>query len=110
MSDGEMVHQGERACSSVVLKVQFETSDEFDKVVKFYDELLKTPEKIEPDRLETATSVYTVDDVPSRQFKLKVFCVNQERTSTTIVVCSANGVPATHVTWSQFERGEMVRK
>lgn len=97
------------------------TEDKFEKVVKYYEEMLGTAatvtgpgfveKPVEPGegrvssgKARDDTGSVVQEDSAGRPVKLRVFVRNRESTSTSLVISRAEGEDQTHIAWSLFHR------
>ncbi len=99
MSDG-----GNPKIQSVKFRAILTTPDPIAKVIRFYSDKLEPAPKpgdvAEPD----AKSVSSQDDSKGRPVAVRVFVVNRDDTSTTLVISRAEGEKETHIAWSHYLR------
>jgi hypothetical protein len=105
MSDG-----GNPTLQSIKCTAVLTTTDPVSKVVEFYAKKLEvSPDSESPttDAKPTpaiARSVIVQDDSKDRPVAIHVIVVNQERTSTTLVISRSETETETHIAWSHYIR------
>jgi hypothetical protein len=94
--------------TSIKSKAVLTTPDSAEKVVAFYRQKLKVDSagknlgEKDGERVTTKRSVSIQDDSNSRPLKLYIIAINEESSSTTLVVSRSEGEETTHITWSNF--------
>jgi hypothetical protein len=106
MSDAATIDaSGDRTVPSTFLKTTMTTQDSMEKVVGFYQDLLKrdatTDSKlgIGP---KVGRSVVSSDESEGRPFAFHVIMVNSENTSTTLIISRGENEELTRISWKQY--------
>jgi hypothetical protein len=101
MSDGLYLTNPGVSCSAVL-----ETSDDFNKVVAYYDKQLgpKSGDARKPDGAAAAgpvQSVIVLDDPSSRATRVRVLMITRPGLTTTLVISQGAKDDVTHIAWVQ---------
>lgn len=106
MSDAATIDaSGERTAPSTLLKSTMTTDALPEKVVAFYQDLLKRDAAndsklgIGPD---VGRSVVFSDESEGRSFALHTIVVNSDNVSTTIIISRGENEKLTHISWKQY--------
>ncbi len=111
MSDAATIAaDGQRTAPSSMLKTTMTTPDSVDKVLDFYQKLLKR-NPANDEKLGTGAkagrSVIFSDESAGRPFAFHTILVNARNTSTTLVITRGKGEKLTRITWKQYLRHEV---
>ena len=96
--------------SSIKCKAVLTTTDPVEKVVTFYRDKLKVDSDgnslggTKGERVTSTRSVSIQDNSEGRPLKLFIIVVNEEGSSTTLVVSRAENEAETHIAWSHFRQ------
>jgi hypothetical protein len=96
---------GKRTVPSTLLKTTMTTPDSVQKVIAFYEDLLKR-DAAKDSRLGIGTtvgrSVVFSDESEGRPFEFHLIVVNFENTATTLVITRGENEELTHISWKQY--------
>ena len=99
ISDG-----GNPRVQSVKCEAVLTTTDPIAKVIKYYSDKFEPAAKAGAAAEADPKSVLSRDDSEGRPVTVRVFMVNREETSTTLVISRAQGEEETHITWMHYRR------
>lgn len=110
MSDAATIAaDGKRTVPSSMLKTTMTTPDSVNKVLAFYQELLKR-KQTNDEKLgigpKVGRSVVFSDESGGRPFAFHTIVVNAKNSSTTLIVTRGKDEELTRITWKQYLRHE----
>jgi hypothetical protein len=104
LTDGSMSDGGNPKIQSIKFRAILTTSDPISKVIRFYSRNLEPSSKTVDVADLDAKSISSQDDSEGRPVAIRVFVVNRDDTSTTLVISRAEGEKETHIAWSHYLR------
>ena len=109
MADGETIDStGKRATQSIVCKTVMTTDAPIEKVLEYYKSKLTTKTSANVKQAvaanESGQSVVFCDDSDGRPFSIHTVIVNDNRTSTTLVISRGKDELKTHIAWKHYRR------
>ena len=108
LSDGATVDlHGERTVPSSVYQCEFLTDDSVADVLAFYKGLLANPKgdpEIKTSSPREGRSLVVLDGGKDRKLEMKILLINENHSSTTLVVSRGRDESLTHIVWSHYLR------
>lgn len=109
MADGETIDStGKRTTQSIVCKTVLTTDAPIEKVLEYYKTKLKPKANADVKQAVAADpsgrSIVFFDDSDGRPFVIHTVIVNDDRTSTTLVISRGKDESKTHIAWKHYQR------